>query len=130
MSTRARFPLMMLKAIRERVGEDMLIELRISDEEFLEGGITKEETVEFCKLIDSIVDIIQLSTGIHHIAKGNIHTIPSYFKPPACNVHVAYRPKILPCHFCDFPQRFTFIFIKIFDILRRNKANNDLIAPS
>ena len=46
---RAKFPLRVLKAIRDRVGEDMIIEVRVSGEEYEENGLGVEETARFVR---------------------------------------------------------------------------------
>ena len=42
----------------------MILELRFSAEDGLPGGMTIDDTVEFCKLIDGKVDIIHVSNGL------------------------------------------------------------------
>ena len=64
MENRARFPLKVLKALREAIGEDMILELRFSAEDGLPGGMTIDDCVEFCKIIDGKVDIIHVSNGL------------------------------------------------------------------
>ena len=63
MENRARFPLMVLDAIRKRVGRNLLIEYRISGCEYSEGGLTVDETIEFVKLIEDRIDLIHVSGG-------------------------------------------------------------------
>lgn len=60
---RSRFPKMLLEAARRGLGEDMILEVRISAEDGVPGGMTIDDTVEFCKLIDGMPDIIHISTG-------------------------------------------------------------------
>jgi thioredoxin reductase len=59
---RARFPLMVFKAIREAVGKDFIIEIQISGEE-PNGGNTVEETIAFLKMAEEYVDIVQVRSG-------------------------------------------------------------------
>lgn len=63
MENRARFPLMVLDAIRKRVGRELLIEYRVSGCEYSEGGLTVDETIEFAKLIEDRIDLIHISGG-------------------------------------------------------------------
>ena len=89
LENRARFPLMMLKAIREAVGRDFLIELRISGDEKREGGITIDQSVEFIKMAQEYVDIVNVSTG--GLALNNDELLypstqmPSDYMPEHCN---------------------------------------------
>lgn len=56
---RARFPLMVIRRIRQAVGENFLLEAVISAEE-PEGGYTLDQCVEFLKLTEKDLDIVQL----------------------------------------------------------------------
>ena len=64
MENRARFPKMLIDACRRGIGEDGIIELRFSAEDGVEGGMTIDDTVEFCREIDGLVDIIHVSNGL------------------------------------------------------------------
>jgi 2,4-dienoyl-CoA reductase-like NADH-dependent reductase (Old Yellow Enzyme family)/thioredoxin reductase len=57
---RARFPLMILKRIREKVGPKFLLEIQLSAEEDKYGGYTLDDTVEFLRLCEPYVDFVQL----------------------------------------------------------------------
>ena len=56
---RCKFPLLMLEEIRNAVGSDMLIEIQFSAEE-TPGGYDFEEGLEFLKLAQKYVDIVQV----------------------------------------------------------------------
>lgn len=56
---RARFALMMLDKVKKVTGDDMLIEIQFSGEE-PEGGYSVEEGIEFLKLAEPYVDIVQV----------------------------------------------------------------------
>jgi 2,4-dienoyl-CoA reductase-like NADH-dependent reductase (Old Yellow Enzyme family)/thioredoxin reductase len=60
---RARFPLMVCKAIRDKVGSDFMVEYRMSADEHLKDGIVLEDAVEFATIIQDYVDIIHVSGG-------------------------------------------------------------------
>ena len=67
LENRARFPLMVLSAVREAVGPDYLIEMRVSGEECMgEEGMHIDETVEFCKMAQKYVDLIHVSVGVYN----------------------------------------------------------------
>jgi 2,4-dienoyl-CoA reductase-like NADH-dependent reductase (Old Yellow Enzyme family)/thioredoxin reductase len=91
---RARFPLAILKAVRERCGSDFLIEIRLSGEEKLPGGITIDETVGFCKLLEGrgLVDLIHISSG-HYYSPARTHEFSSIFAPHALNAEYAAAVK-------------------------------------
>lgn len=58
---RARFPVMVLGAIREAVGNDFLIEIEVSGDE--PDGSTIEDTLTFLKLAEPYIDIVQVRCG-------------------------------------------------------------------
>ena len=56
---RVKFPLLMLEEIKKVAGNDMLVEIQFSAEE-VEGGYTFDEGIEFLKLAQPYVDIVQV----------------------------------------------------------------------
>jgi 2,4-dienoyl-CoA reductase-like NADH-dependent reductase (Old Yellow Enzyme family)/thioredoxin reductase len=62
LENRARFPLECLKKVREAAGRDMIVEILFSGEE-PEGGYTMDEGVEFLKMAEPYVDIVQFRAG-------------------------------------------------------------------
>jgi thioredoxin reductase len=63
---RARFPLEVLRAVREVVGPDYPIGYRISMEEFVEGGLTLEDTIPFCRMLaEAGIDLIDITGGVY-----------------------------------------------------------------
>ena len=65
LENRARFPLMVIKAVREAMGRDFLLEIRVSGDEVCEGGMGVEETAAFCQMIQDDVDLIHVSVGLY-----------------------------------------------------------------
>lgn len=63
MSNRAKFPIMILDAIRKRVGRELLIEYRISGSEYTPGGLEIDECIEFLKLVEDKIDLAHVSGG-------------------------------------------------------------------
>ncbi len=96
MENRARFPLMVLDKIRERVGRSLLIEYRISGSECVEGGFQIDECIEFTKLIQGRIDIIHISAGVVREPRLRAVTHPTGFLPPACNAYLAAAVKACP----------------------------------
>ena len=62
---RARFPLALIKAVREAMGRDFILEIRVSGEECMENGMGIGETVGFCKMAEPYVDLIHMSVGTY-----------------------------------------------------------------
>ncbi|MEW6425057.1 MAG: FAD-dependent oxidoreductase [Bacillota bacterium] len=93
LENRARFPLEVLAAVRKRVGGRLAIEYRISATELVPGGLTVEETIEFLKMIEDKIDLVNVSVGTMSDPAVVPHVIqPAYF-PHAYNVHYAEKIK-------------------------------------
>ena len=63
LENRARLPLLVCDRIKERCGEDFLIEVSISAFEPFPGGWTVEDTIEFARMAEGRIDLLQLRTG-------------------------------------------------------------------
>ena len=85
---RCRYLIEILDAIRARVGNKLLIEVRISGTEFEEGGIDIDEGIRIGELIQDHLDILQVSAGMHN-PKWMTWVHPCGFRPPMPNVYVA-----------------------------------------
>ncbi|NLA86403.1 MAG: NADH:flavin oxidoreductase, partial [Clostridiales bacterium] len=88
---RARFALEVLDKIRSVVGTGFPLELRISASEYMEDGYPFEDVIEFAKLVEDKVDLLQVSTGAHHGSFDKTH--PSMFMALGVNVHFAEEIK-------------------------------------
>lgn len=88
LENRARYPMMIIDRIREKVGRKLLIEVRISGSEFEKGGTVIEEAIEFTKMIQDKIDLIHVSAGMHN-DKWMTVTHPCDFLPPTPNVFLA-----------------------------------------
>ena len=96
LSNRARFPIMVLDRIRQRVGRGLLIEYRISGSECIPGGFEIEECIAYTKMIQDKIDIIHVSAGMVREPRLRAITHPTGFLPPAPNVHLAAAVKADP----------------------------------
>ncbi len=86
---RRRFPLEVLRDLRAAVGEDMVIELRVSATEGIPGGLEFEESLAFMELAQEYVDIMHVSQGsIFHLSAR--YTIPTYFRTPHQPLNTRY----------------------------------------
>ena len=93
---RARFPMMVLDRIREKVGRDLLIEYRISGSECVPGGFEVDECIEFFKLIQDRIDIAHISAGVVREPRLRAITHPTGFLPEGCNAYLAKAVKACP----------------------------------
>lgn len=89
---RARFAVEVLDATRKLVGEDFVIEYRISADEFAEGHTHFPETLQFIDIIKDKVDILHVSGGLHDTMGEPWHMRPMvqpYMWDWMYNVHFA-----------------------------------------
>ena len=91
LENRARFPIQIQRAIREAMGPDFIIELRLSgDDGWRDGrhGVTPEETGRFAHMLEGVVDLIQVSAGIYYDAI-RTHQFSSMFVPHGVNASIS-----------------------------------------
>ena len=62
LENRMRFPLMVLKRIREQVGSRMIVTLRQSGSERREGGFTPEDVAVFLEKAQEYIDMVEITT--------------------------------------------------------------------
>ncbi len=61
LENRMRFPLMILRAVRERLGPRQLVMARISGSERTEGGFTVEDMICFLEKAQEYIDLVEVS---------------------------------------------------------------------
>jgi 2,4-dienoyl-CoA reductase-like NADH-dependent reductase (Old Yellow Enzyme family)/NADPH-dependent 2,4-dienoyl-CoA reductase/sulfur reductase-like enzyme len=94
LENRARFPMEVIKRVRQKCGRDFPIEYRISGDELIEGGMKIDQTVEFVKMIEDSIDLIHVSAGVHFIFPTMRRLFPIIsFAEPGCNVYLAAEMK-------------------------------------
>ena len=91
LENRARFAIEVCKAIREKCGEDFVIDYRISADEIAEDGMHFEETLDFIELIKPYIDIINVSAGLHSDFDFKYYRnwCQNYLMPRGYNAHYA-----------------------------------------
>lgn len=89
---RCRFPLMVIKAIREAVGDDLLIEVRLNGNDEVEGGITPEECAEQVKIFEPYIDMVHITCAHRIDAMTRPLQVPTGFQRTA---HNAYASEIV-----------------------------------
>ncbi len=88
LENRARFPRRVIEAVRQAMGKDFLLEVRVSGDERTPGGMDVAETAEFCKLIEDVCDLIHVSVGLYRdpILSGQFSSV---FAPHGLNADLA-----------------------------------------
>lgn len=89
---RAKFPLECIRAIRANIPEGMPLFMRIdAHDDYLEGGLTIEDVIAFCKLAkEAGVDVLDISRG-NIISAGLKYEVPPIDIPKAFNINNAAR---------------------------------------
>ncbi|MDR0851705.1 MAG: FAD-dependent oxidoreductase [Clostridiales Family XIII bacterium] len=93
LENRARFPMMVVDAVRAAVGSDFPIEYRISGAELLDGGLTIEESSAFIRMIEDRIDLVNVSGGVDTYPQWAVHVQPTIFLPNGYHVKWAERIK-------------------------------------
>lgn len=83
---RCRYPLEVLSAIRERVGRGLNMDMRISGDELIPGGMQIDETIAFIKLAQAYIDTVHVSQGLIVEPKYMPYTMPAFYLPHCHNV--------------------------------------------
>ncbi|MDR0851271.1 MAG: NAD(P)/FAD-dependent oxidoreductase, partial [Clostridiales Family XIII bacterium] len=86
LENRARFPLEIMKAIRQEVGDEIAIEMRISGDERIDGGMRIEETKDFINMAQEYIDMVHVSQGLIMPLEAAFNTMPPYYHPHCHNI--------------------------------------------
>lgn len=89
LENRMKFPLAIIKAVREAVGPDYPVDLRISAKEWIDGGIDLNEVLIFLKQAEPYLDMVNVSAGQDMDKQGNIHMATSTLEPHGVNRQLA-----------------------------------------
>lgn len=98
LENRARFGMEILEGIRKKCGEDFVIEFRVSADEMHPDGMHFDETKEYLKMIDGMIDIVNVSAGLHTDMTYFRYWSPNMYMPRMINVkYAAELKKVLNC---------------------------------
>ncbi len=90
---RMRFPLAVIRAVREAVGPGFPIEIRLSGSEVYEGGYDVAYGVRIAEALDGEVDLLHISAGSHEDPRVFTVTHPNMFLEDGVNVKYAAEIK-------------------------------------
>ncbi|SEJ29484.1 2,4-dienoyl-CoA reductase [Propionispira arboris] len=93
LENRMRFPLEILKAIRQAAGDKMVLEMRVSGDEMTRNGLRFEECIEYVKRAQEYIDIAHFSCGNVFMAESVKYTAPLYLQEHMQNVRFAAAAK-------------------------------------
>ena len=93
LENRARLPIRILEAIREAMGKDFIIELRICGADGLgNGGITPEETGQVLHMLEGVIDLAHVTVG-HYYEPVLSGQASSMFHPHGLNARLSEAVK-------------------------------------
>lgn len=87
---------MILKAVREAVGDEFFLDMRISGDEMVEGGMKIDEVIEFIKMAQEYIDMVNISAGLIVDWRAQFFTMPPYYQPHCLNVSLSRAVKECP----------------------------------
>jgi len=88
---RARFACEILRAIKQRLGRDFPIILRMNGDDYIDGGLTIEDVmVQAPLLVEAGANALSISAGIF---QGHPWQIPTVMQPSGCFTHLAAAVK-------------------------------------
>ena len=127
---RKKFPLACIQAIRANMPEGMPLFMRIDcQDDMLEGGLTIEEVIDFCKCAgDAGVDVLNISRG-NILTAATVYEVAPVDIPHGFNVEPAARIRretgllTMPCGRINTPEMAE-------DILMQDKADLVVMALS
>lgn len=92
---RLRFALEVLQAVRERVGGDYIVGLRVPGDEFLEDGLSGEDCVDIARRLaaSGMVDFLNVNASHIYTDSGLAWNIPTMGLPSAPFLKIAGRIK-------------------------------------
>jgi 2,4-dienoyl-CoA reductase-like NADH-dependent reductase (Old Yellow Enzyme family)/thioredoxin reductase len=95
---RARLALEILDGIRKKCGDDLVIEFRVSADEIHPQGMHFEETKGYLRMLEDMIDIVNVSAGLHSDVRYFRNWFPNMYMPRMVNVHYAADlKKLLKC---------------------------------
>jgi len=93
LENRARLHVMVAENIRQKCGDGLAIDFRLSGSDFMENGATLEDVVEVAKMLDGKVDMLHISAATFDDKRASIRMFPCMFYERGCNAFLAEEVK-------------------------------------
>lgn len=90
---RIKFPTKIVERVREAVGPGYMLDMRISGDEHIEGGMKIDEVAAFIKSIEDKIDMVHISCGVEVNNHTKIYMSPTAYAPHKINVELAKTVK-------------------------------------
>jgi len=93
LENRMRFPLRLIKAVREALGAGFPLAMRWSATDFLPGGLSVEDSIAFVKAVEPYINAIEISAGTDFEPEAHVHSQTLFLKERMPNARYAKRIK-------------------------------------
>lgn len=93
LENRMRFPKRILEVVRDAVGPDYPIDMRISASEYVPESIEFDDVKAFIQEVEPLIDTVQISAGMDMNREANVHTVTTNFESYMPNVKWAAEVK-------------------------------------
>ncbi|MDR0999507.1 MAG: NAD(P)/FAD-dependent oxidoreductase [Clostridiales bacterium] len=93
LENRMRFPLRLVKAVREAVGKDFPVGMRFSATDFLPGGLNFDDALAFLAAVEPYIDMVEISAGTDLEKRGHVHSQTIFLKERMPNAPFAGKVK-------------------------------------
>ena len=90
---RIKFPTIIVDKVREAVGSDFMLDMRISGDEHLPGGMQVEEVAAFIKSIESKIDMVHVSCGVEVNIETKTYMSSTAYMPHMINIGLSKKIK-------------------------------------
>ncbi len=91
LDNRLRFGMRVIDAVREKVGSDFIVGIRVTGDDFTERGLDNEQMLEICRRLDSIgkLDYFNVIGGTAETFVGEAAAVPNMSFGLGCYTHLA-----------------------------------------
>lgn len=90
---RIRFADELISMVRQRIGANMAIEIRMSGDELYPEGVHVEDGIRFVRALEDKIDMVHISAGSMYDPRTMDRTIPSTYQPRPTNLYIAAQYK-------------------------------------
>lgn len=93
LNNRLRLTLQVLESVRDQVGDDFILGLRITGDELIEGGLEADECIEIAKLLEAsgMVDFLNILAGAPYDDLGLAGWVSPMGMPSAPHLNIAAK---------------------------------------
>ena len=90
---RCRFPKMIIERIRQEVGNDLVIEIRMNGSNIMQDGMAQEDAAQQALIFDGLADMLHMTCGTRLDATSRPKMHPTHFLEVAHNAPASYLAK-------------------------------------